>query len=572
MLKFITTCCCTLICISVFSQYSYTSPINGSEYHSTETSILLRPANGFDREAIVANEISVVGTVSGVHSTSMKFATDGRTIIIDPDEPFVRGEEVTVNIAEGGLPALVLQFAVSSKQVAHKEEQPVQSPYRLKGGGAPANFPAVNITNINPAPGKIFFRNREFAIPSDRFYAIVNNAWDPEFWVQSNGKGQGLNINHNGYLTYYDLPNKQFMVMDSSYMVIDSFACLNGYTSTGHEFQIFPNGDAFIQAYDPQPVDMSQVVAGGDPNAIVTGLIVQQIDANKNLVFQWRSWDHFQITDAVGIDLTAATVDYSHGNAIELDNDGNIMISSRHMNEITKIDLNTGNIIWRFGGANNEFILVGDTMWFNRQHDIRRIANGNVTLFDNGNLHVPSRSFVREYTLDEINKVATQVWSYEHPQGVYGQAMGNAQRLPNGNTWINWGWPQAGEPNMTEVDANGNIIFEVDFLVDDNRIYRSFRHEWNPVSVGIHETRATNLIQLYPNPASGQVTVHLNLNESVAGTLTLIDPKGSIVWEQTREWQQGGHQVQLPNALTKGLYLVQLTTDKERWSKKLMVR
>ncbi|MEZ4690190.1 MAG: hypothetical protein R3A12_08390 [Ignavibacteria bacterium] len=30
-------------------------------------------------------------------------------------------------------------------------------------------------------------------------------------------------------------------------------------------------------SYDPQPVDMSQIVAGGDSNAIVTGLIVQEL-------------------------------------------------------------------------------------------------------------------------------------------------------------------------------------------------------------------------------------------------------------------------------------------------------
>ena len=79
----------------------------------------------------------------------------------------------------------------------------------------------------------------------------------------------------------------------------------------------------------------------------VVGLIIEEQDENKNVVFQWRSWDHFKITDATyDIDLTDSVVDYVHGNAIEVDDDGNLLISSRHMDEVTKIDRQTGEIIW----------------------------------------------------------------------------------------------------------------------------------------------------------------------------------------------------------------------------------
>ncbi len=139
---------------------------------------------------------------------------------------------------------------------------------------------------------------------------------------------------------------------------------------------------------DRQHIDMSLIVPGGNPNAIVIGLIIQEIDENKNVVFQWRSWDHFNIIDAIYIDLTLPIVDYVHGNALELDNDGNILLSSRHLNEITKIDRVTGEMIWRMGGVHNQFTIVNDTIPFHYQHDIRRIANGNITLYDNGNFRI----------------------------------------------------------------------------------------------------------------------------------------------------------------------------------------
>ncbi|MBK6877832.1 MAG: hypothetical protein IPG99_15635 [Ignavibacteria bacterium] len=38
-------------------------------------------------------------------------------------------------------------------------------------------------------------------------------------------------------------------------------------------------------------------------------------------------------------------MDYCHGNALEIDYDGNIILSSRNMSEITKISRSSGNII-----------------------------------------------------------------------------------------------------------------------------------------------------------------------------------------------------------------------------------
>ena len=157
---------------------------------------------------------------------------------------------------------------------------------------------------------------------------------------------------------------------------------------------------------------MDSIVPGGNPNAIVTGLIIQEIDTNKNVVFQWRSWDHFAITDVAScyasVSLTGPRIDYAHGNAIELDHDGNLLISSRFMNEITKINRQTGAIIWRFGlnADNNMFTIINDTRGFSHQHDVRRLNNGHITVFDNGNCLSPEYSRTLEYELDEDNMIA----------------------------------------------------------------------------------------------------------------------------------------------------------------------
>jgi hypothetical protein len=185
-------------------------------------------------------------------------------------------------------------------------------------------------------------------------------------------------------------------------------------------------------------------------------------------------------------------VDYVHGNAVEEDIDGNIMISCRNMSEITKINLGTGEIIWRMGGKNNQFQFVNDNIpeHFAFQHDIRRIGNGHVTLFNNGVDLPVQKSSAKEYALDEVNKVATLVWYYEHPKidgyEVFGSGSGSVQRLANGGTLISWGKTPnfyADIPNYTEIDSNENITWEFVFDSTFQRGYRAHKYSWRPCQV-----------------------------------------------------------------------------------------
>ncbi len=555
--------------LTVSAQYIYHSPIDGSEFHHPETNIILRTSNQVDASSLLPEKVLVVGDVSGVHQVEVQLVEDQRTILIQPTIPFDRGERIEAHVQAGfktmdgvELAPISLEFWANSKQAEHsmqlEEELP---PYSYERGGVPANFPtAVVNVNTNPAPGKLFFRTNP-SVATDRFMAITDNTLVPEYWSQSNQAGQCWSVARNGYLIYFDRPNAQFMMLDSSYVKIDSFACGNGYSANGHEFQILPNGHSYLMVYDEQVVDMSQIVTGGNPNALVTGLVLQELDPNKNVIFQWRSWDHFQITDAWHADFTSSNISAVHGNAIEIDTDGNMMISCRALDEITKIDLNNGNVIWRWGGLNNEFTLINDTLPFDSQHDIRRLPNGNVTLYDNGKYHSPQISSAREYTLDEVNKTATLVWEYYHPQNVYGRAMGNVQRLPNGNTWINWGWVVPGQPNFTEVDINDNIVFEATFDDSSNKLYRSYRTPWNPLSTEVEEeATGAETVMAYPNPANEQVTLQFELTQQTA-TIVWYNALGKVM-EQQQVTGTGMQNLVVNTAQwKKGVYLYQLYTE-----------
>ena len=109
---------------------------------------------------------------------------------------------------------------------------------------------------------------------------------------------------------------------------------------------------------------MSQWVTGGNPAAYLRSSIIQEIDSlSKSAVFSWNGFDYYDPTDNVHNSLTDFIISITHINSFTEDYDGNILISAKKLDEVTKIDRVTGDIIWRLGGKNNEFTLLNDSVF-----------------------------------------------------------------------------------------------------------------------------------------------------------------------------------------------------------------
>ena len=86
-------------------------------------------------------------------------------------------------------------------------------------------------------------------------------------------------------------------------------------------------------------------------------------------------------------------------------------------------------------------------------------------------------------------------WEFYHPDSLYGPATGSIQRLPNGNTLINWG--SLSSMNLgaivTEVDTNNQIVFQLECINGQN-IYRAHKFDWffDASIVGCTESMACN--------------------------------------------------------------------------------
>ncbi len=365
----------------------------------------------------------------------------------------------------------------------------------------PADFPHLVAHVITPQVSQDSLFVSPFLFPPSlgtRYLLILDNAGQPIYYRRFPNIFYAVDfkLQSNGMLTYFDAASQVFHALDTSYTEVKTYRAGNGYVTDLHDLQVLPNGHALIMIYDPQRVDMSKVVPGGDPNATVIGLVLQELDTRGQVVFEWRSWDHFQITDTYE-SLTATTIDYSHGNAVHMDTDGNILLSSRHMSEITKINRATGDIMWRLGGKNSDFTFT-NTQPFVYQHDIRRLPNGNVSLFDNRTGQGPQYSRGIELSLDLAAMTATLVKDYRNAPDTYSVAMGSNQLLSNGNRLIGWG--ASNTTMVTEFAPDGTKVFELLPTVElPLSSYRAFRFPWHatpawpPTVVVQAQTGATQL-------------------------------------------------------------------------------
>ena len=277
------------------------------------------------------------------------------------------------------------------------------------------------------------------------------------------------------------------ILIDHSFAPIDSVGCANEVPNDLHELRILENGHYVLLGMEEVTMDLSAYPvfqhgnASGSANALVKSAVIQELNAAKELVWQWRAVDHFDFLDTDTSRLTNPNVvDWTHSNAVEVDSDGNFLLSSRHFSEITKVDRLADTVIWRMGGARNEFTFTNgpEFIW---QHDIRRLPNGHITLFDNSKPDEhPGRAV--EYVLDESARTVTEHWSYAYDPGAYSVAMGNVQRLSNGNTLIGWGALSPDNAMFTVVDPDGVPVSEL-YFEDTLVTYRAYYFEELPFTI-----------------------------------------------------------------------------------------
>jgi len=480
-------------------RYQFLSPKPGSIGHNPETSIIMRFGEQIDNKNIQPECLQVDGDKSGSHTGKLILASDKKTLIFKPHRPFILNEDVHVQlnkaiatVSGNYLPEIHYSFGIRNtlypplNENLSGEAEILASGFHKAGdsikntmsGYSFLTNPLITIQYTDgPTLGNLF---TTFGIQSKYFAYACDNEGIPVFVKQYPNRINNLKPNSRGTASFYDYAQYAYILMDSELNPIDTFKMGNGYQADMHEFVLLESGHSFMIASDRQNIDMSNLVKDGHKETTVTGAIIQELDENKQVIFEWRTWDHFKITDSYE-DLTNSTIDYVHCNSIDADTDSSIIISSRNMNEITRINKNTGAIIWRMGGKKNQFEFINETRQFAGQHSVDMLDNGNIIFYDNGVNCIPLYSRGVEYQTDLKNKKVSLINEFVHSTGKYVSVMGNIQRLNNGNTLIYWGGATGHFiHNFSEYNKDRKLVIEGELNIESLAAYRVYREIWEP--------------------------------------------------------------------------------------------
>jgi hypothetical protein len=328
----------------------------------------------------------------------------------------------------------------------------------------------------NPSPG---YLNLEWV--NEEFYLLDNYGKEQFRDTAIYGMGGYKKLLKNGL--WMSMTFSKIYLFNQEMQLVDSIPYPDSLVVDNHEFDVLSNGHYLLLCIQKKIIDVSKIVDSGSTQAQVLCDVIIETDRTGKIFWEWNSFDHYKITDVTSdIDLTQPVIDWSHINSIWEDKDGNLLFSVRHFDEITKIDKNNGQIIWRMGGSkckNNQFSFIDDDYngftGFSHQHSVSVLPNGNILLFDNGNLKEPQFSRAVEYQIDQNAKTAKKVWEYRTTPDLYQPNMGSAYRQSNGTTIINFTFLGNPTSRIIEVRPDNSIAFELN-LTPIVQIYRATRY------------------------------------------------------------------------------------------------
>ena len=224
-----------------------------------------------------------------------------------------------------------------------------------------------------------------------------------------------------------------------------------------HDLIIKSDGTAIGMRYKVRTdLDLTEIgINLGTP--IVDGeIVLLNSDGTENRVISMM-----ELIDPKEIDLgilkfygvNAPPYDFVHLNSIELDGNS-VIVSSRNIDAVHKINLDTGEVVWRIGGNYNtekdlkiksEFGLnksvnnLGKfTNIISSQHDARLYPSRILSIFDNGT-YANRNPRIIELKIDEKNLEAEVISSYASTFQDKSNCCGSARKLSDDKWLVSWG-------------------------------------------------------------------------------------------------------------------------------------
>ena len=251
-----------------------------------------------------------------------------------------------------------------------------------------------------------------------------------------------------------------------------------GFPLDGHDFLMISLDHYILSGYIKGTVHN---VPGYEDGSDVVFSYLQEVKDGE-VVWDWKSIDYPELYGLITIDSfsqtgandfaneTVAAPDYIHFNSMDLDAEGNLICSFRHIHSILCLDRSASEnqIKWKLSGLADEFGLSA-IQKCSAQHTA--FVDGNyITVFDNGNRNGSSRVVGYCIDTDEMRLKAFRSYTLG---GKYSEACGSAQHLYDEVYVIGWGATMGNPEAMSVVDfATGETLLSVKLANPMNSTYR----------------------------------------------------------------------------------------------------
>jgi hypothetical protein len=441
------------------------------------------------------SDVHVIGSKTGPHAGSLRAYSQGDGASFVPRRPFRSGETVTVRghvSTSGQTKSFEYHFVIAhpdalpySKPSAPSGRDPEEWDHFVTRPELKAPTMLVSARSSQASKGDLFMA--PYSGPAPPGPAIYDEAGNLVWFhrLPANFAASNLQVQQfegkpvltwwQGYIPPQGFGQGEEVIADSSYREIAHIHAGNGDKVDLHEFHITPQGTALFTAFEPLQCNLSDL--GGPPGGAVTDTLIQEVDLATHLVRrEWHALDHIPLSYSVSSPTDTSKTwpfDYFHLNSIDQLEDGRTLISSRNTSALYELNTITGQVLTRIGGKHST-VTLGRGASTAYQHDASVMANGAISVFDNGavpQVHSQSRGLV--VSVDTQNKTDTVIAQYTHSKPLVSASQGNVQALEDGNVFIDWG----SEPYLSEYTASGTLLFDA-HLHGTYQSYRGYRFPW----------------------------------------------------------------------------------------------
>lgn len=364
---------------------------------------------------------------------------------------------------------------------------PDRSPVATHVRCLPADFPSYQVQADGAGASDYYLAAILPPIdPKDgvwKSYPVVWDRYGVPLWWGASGDAVFFTLLSNGALAWTQQgavpggPSKGAVQVGWDGSVTASTQAVDGDFDI-HDLIRLPDGTLLVAAWTQvQNVDLSAI--GGPAKATIFDQVLQEQAPDGTLLWSWSAAAHIPVSEMSPtwrpqfIDKAKPPYDVHHWNAVE-PIPGGYLLSFRHLDAIYAIDRTTGNVVWKLGGTTRpeSLTIVGDPVFplygFGGQHDARMLADGSVTLHDNGSgLGRPPRVVRYAITPPPLG-IATLLESHSDVMVAQSICCGSVRKVDGGAWVIGWG----GRETISEVSTSGKTHFRLE-LQKGAMLYRA---------------------------------------------------------------------------------------------------